>query len=321
VKAEKGTILLLLGLGLLGLGALLGAFPRPQKGPGGLEVLRREEGRVVRLEVRHTREVPLFAEVFRPAQGEDFPSVVLVHGGFWGPSESLRELARSWAGRGFLVALPHLRGQGRSGGRFTFCREEGEDLRALAEGLTALGGRRARAYVGFSLGGCIALLAAREDPWARGVVAALTPLDFSEQYALLERAGREEALERWRRLIGGSPASCPSCYALRSPLTWAKEVAAPVHLLQAGKDPLISPRQACRFAQAREEAGHRVHQVALQEDGSPWREPLQGGSACLRPTGFGPPKEDHLVLFPSLTHRTTPALLARAEAALQAWLR
>ncbi|WP_240307620.1 hypothetical protein [Thermus caldifontis] len=71
----------------------------------------------------------------------------------------------------------------------------------------------------------------------------------------------------------------------------------------------------------REEAGRKVHQVALTREGRPWTLPLTKGRACLRPTGFGPLEEDHLVLFPNLHHAVVPAMEALVERFVLAWLR
>jgi hypothetical protein len=67
--------------------------------------------------------------------------------------------------------------------------------------------------------------------------------------------------------------------------------------------------------------GRRVHQVALTREGEVWTGPLTQGRACLRPTGFGPEEDDHLILFPDLHHTVIPAMEALSERFLLAWMR
>ncbi|RDI96735.1 alpha/beta fold hydrolase [Meiothermus sp. QL-1] len=261
-------------------------------------------------------------ELCRPEGPGPFPTVLLLHGGQWGPTESLRQLCRAWAGAGYLVALPHLRGQGQSQGRVTLCAEEAADLPPLFRLLQAHKAGPKAALVGFSMGACVALRAAQKAPWVAGVVHGLGPTDLAEQLELLRAAGRLEAVARREALIGGSPQSCPRCYAERDPLRFAWNLEAPLLILQAGNDPLVPVAQGCRLAAERERMGRRVYRVALTQEGEPWTKPLAGRRACAGPlTGFGPFEQDHLVLYPDLGHKTTPAMLRLVEQVLAAWLR
>lgn len=281
---------------------------------GGLAPLERVPGGVF-----YRREgVRLFAEVCSPSR-PPLGALLLVPGGFGPPTEAMRERCRRFAEKGFLALIPHLRGRGRSGGRITGCLEEAEDLALLARLLPHLG-VRGHAYAGYSLGACVALKAAALEGKARGVAFVIGPVDFAEQVALL-RPTRPEALARWREVFGGLPEDCPDCYARQSPLPHAAKLQAPLLVLQGGNDPLIPVAQACRLRDVRQGMGRQVHQVALTREGTPWTGPLTKGRACLRPTGFGPPKEDHLILFPDLHHAVVPAMEALLEAFLLAWFR
>lgn len=292
------------GLFLALLFLLGGGSPSWERVPGG--ILYQREG------------VRLFAELCLP-QGRASRALVLVPGGFGPPTEAMGERCRRWAARGFLAVVPHLRGRGRSGGRITGCLEEAEDLALLGRILPQLG-VRAHAYAGYSLGACVALKAAALEGKARGVAFVIGPVDFAEQVEILRRT-RPEALARWREIFGGLPEECPECYRRQSPLPLAARLQAPLLVVQAGNDPLIPPAQACRLRDVREEAGRRVHQVALTREGEAWTLPLTKGRACLRPTGFGSLAEDHLVLFPDLHHAVTPAMEALVERFVLAWLR
>ncbi|MFN4071259.1 MAG: alpha/beta hydrolase family protein [Thermus caldifontis] len=292
---------------VLGLGLFWGLRPAS---PG----LKRVEGGVV-----YGRDgLRLFAHVCLP-QGATDRAVILVPGGFGPPTLDMEKRCRLYAEKGVVALVPHLRGRGKSEGKPTGCLEEAEDLALLARLLPSLGVRY-HAYAGYSLGACVALKAAALEGRARGVAFVIGPVDFAEQVGILRKT-RPDALERWRKVFGGLPEDCPDCYVRQSPLPHAARLRAPLLILQAGNDPLIPPTQACRLRDVREEAGRKVHQVALTREGHPWTLPLTKGRACLRPTGFGPLEEDHLVLFPDLHHAVVPAMEALVERFVLAWLR
>ncbi|MDM7323607.1 MAG: dipeptidyl aminopeptidase [Thermus sp.] len=291
---------------ILTLGLFLGVL---RVDPG----LARVEGGVV-----YERDgVSLFAHVCSP-QGVTDRAVILVPGGFGPPTGEMEGRCRRYAEKGVMALVPHLRGRGRSGGRVTGCLEEAEDVAFLARLLPRLGIRR-HAYAGYSLGACVALKAGAREGKARGVAFVIGPVDFAEQVEILRKT-RPGALERWREVFGGFPEDCPDCYARQSPLPHAARLSAPLLILQAGNDPLIPPTQACRLRDVRLGMGRRVHQVALTREGKPWTEPLTKGRACLRPSGFGPLREDHLILFPDLHHAVVPAMEALVERFVLTWL-
>jgi dipeptidyl aminopeptidase/acylaminoacyl peptidase len=273
--------------------------------------------------VRYERDgVPLYAEIYAPTTGDPRPwrAVVLVPGGFVGVNASHREAARRLAAAGFLVALPHLRGQGKSGGIITFGREDAHDVQRLAQALTQRGGRSDYAYVGISFGAAIALNAARNDPKVRGIAYVLGPTDLREQRAMLDRWGRTDKVKRWDTWVGGSPENCPECWNERDPLLHVYEVNAPLLILQAGQDPLIPVSQACRLANVRQLMGRPVRRVALDQNGQPWREPLIERHQCVLPLSqLGDWREDHLILFPDLPHRTNDTLWRLVIRALERW--
>jgi dienelactone hydrolase len=264
----------------------------------------------------------IFMEICAPARAAGRPPVVVLgHGGLGGPTATMRQYCRRWAAQGYLVGLPHLRGQGQSAGEPSFCLHEGSDMRRAAQELFLRGGSPERVYIGFSLGGCAALAAARLDPLARGVGFVIGPTDFAEQIEILRQAGRQDSIDRWQQLMGGSPQSCPECYLQRSPLTWSREVRAPILSLQAGNDPLIPPTQTCRLAQARQDAGFAVVRVALDERAQPWQQPLVKLRTCYQPLDAAVVwAADSFVLFPNLGHTVIPAMLNLLDQALEAWL-
>lgn len=272
--------------------------------------------------VRYMRDgVPLYAEIYRPANRRaPLPAVVLLPGGFVGVNANHRQAARRLANAGYLVALPHMRGQGKSGGFIDFGVEDATDVRGLAKALRQVGGDGRYAYVGISLGGAIAFNAARNDLNVCGIVCVLSPTDFREQRQLLINYGRTERAERWDNWKGGSPEDCPECWDARDPLRHVREVSAPILFIQAGEDVLIPVGQACRWRAVRQEMGRKVHTVALTDDGKPWQGQLKERQRCALPlTGWGDLREDHLVFFPSMPHRTNEVMWDITLRALARW--
>ncbi|MDM7460134.1 MAG: alpha/beta fold hydrolase [bacterium] len=310
-------------IGLLGVGFALGACrpaPLESESPDWVPQLRVVARGKEYDTVRYVRDgVPLYVEIYRPSNRRA-PAVVLLPGGFVGVNTNHRQLARRLAQAGYLVALPHLRGQGKSGGFIDFGLEDATDVRGLAKALPQVGGDGRCAYVGVSLGGAIAYNAARNDSNTRGIACLLSPTDFREQRQLLLHYGRPERAQRWDAWKGGSPEECPECWEARDPLRHVREVHAPILFIQAGEDVLIPVTQACRWREVRQQMGRRVHTVALTNDGKPWRGTLKQRQQCALPfTSWGDLRDDHLVFFPAMPHRTNGAMLEIVEKALSRW--
>lgn len=285
-----------------------------------LTVVEEEDGIAV---VRYEREgVTLFAEVFRPKDvpGKR-PAVVIVPGGFDGPNYHNRLLAKKLAARGYLAAVPHLRGTGKSGGQITFCGEEGRDVQDLARALPQIGSSGPYCYVGISFGAPIAMNAGQNDGDLRGIAHVFGPTDFLQQRKMLAGWKLEEKVAKWDAWIGGSPEEAPDEWERRNPLAFAPSVKAPLLILQAGKDVLVPASQASRLALAREQSGATVHRVAVDPAGLPWNESLEGAAKSINPlTGRGPYAEDNLIFFAELPHTTNDAVFAEVFRAVDAWL-
>lgn len=274
--------------------------------------------------VRFVREgVPLFAEIYRPRGSEGpWPAVIVIPGGFEGPNYQNRLLCKELARKGYLAALPHLRGTGESGGEITFCLEEGRDVQDLARALPQVGSSGPYAYVGISFGGAIGLNAAQNDPDLRGVALVLSPTDFRQQHQMLTRWGLDDKVKKWEEWIGGSPASAPEEWDRRDPLDFAKSVRAPLLILQAGKDVLVPARQSSRLAEVRTDLGRKVNVAALSPEGVPWSGPLgKGAESIPTPTGLGSYHEDNFICFAEMPHATNEAVLGEVFKAVDAWLK
>jgi dienelactone hydrolase len=266
----------------------------------------------------------LYAEVyFPPRTTRSLRTLIVIPGGFWGPHRDNRQMCRLLASKGYLVTLPHLRGQGKSEGEITFCKEEGADVQHLARAMKRLGGRGDYAYVGVSFGAAIALNAARNDSNVRGIVSLMGPYDFLEQLETLKRVGnRQETVQRWMKWMGGDPHKNPALYEPRDPLRFAREVEAPLLIFQAGKDPLVHTRQVCQLMDVRLQMKRPVNRVALNQDSTLWTRDLPASQSCLEPlTGFGNWHDDHIILFPDLTHKTIEPMRQMTFQALMEWFK
>ncbi len=135
-------------------------------------------------------------------------------------------------GRGrFIVINPE--GQGRKLTLYSWgYRRQVDDLvrmpKILEETLPWLRVARNRVYaIGGSMGGQeTLLLVARQPDWLAGAAAFDAPTDMARRYrdfAVLANGRSVQALAREE--IGGTPATNPVGYALRSPLAWARKIA------------------------------------------------------------------------------------------------
>lgn len=324
----SAVIVLLVGAGLA-TRAIIGSkqdprFPitRVSEGPPipKLEIVHEIDNQ---LHVRYERDgVPLFAEIYRPRDVDGRrPAVIVVPGGFEGPNYQNRLLCKELAQRGYLAALPHLRGTGKSGGEITFCLEEGRDVQDLARALPQLGSSGPYAYIGISFGGPITMNAGRNDPDLRGIAHVFGPTDFRQQRQMLAGWKLADKVQRWDNWIGGSPANAPEEWDRRDPLLFARSVPAPLLILQAGKDVLVPSSQAARLAEVRTDLGRKVNVVALNPEGKTWSGPLGKGAETIpTPTGMGSYEEDHLLFFAEMPHATNDAVFEEVYKAVDAWL-
>jgi dienelactone hydrolase len=211
---------------------------------------------------------PVPALVARPpGTARPLPTVFDIHGGPHGADEDRFSPTRAaWVDAGFAVVHVNYRGstgygtswrdaiEGRPG--FT----ELEDIAAVHDWAVATGIAQAgrTAFVGYSWGGYLALLALGTQPgrWA-AVVAGIPVADYVTAYA--DEMEQLQAFDR--ALFGGSPDELPELYRRSSPLTYVDAVAAPVLVLAGVNDPRCPIRQVDNYLAALAAAGkdHAVY--------------------------------------------------------------
>jgi dipeptidyl aminopeptidase/acylaminoacyl peptidase len=206
--------------------------------------------------------------VTRPMTGEPpFPTVFLLHGGpAVHDADSFNPVAAAWAENGFCVIRINYRG---STGYGTAWRDatigrvgltELEDLAAVRDAV--VGSRLAIehriALVGASWGGYLALLGIGTMPRAWAACVAESPIaDYAMAYE-----DEPERLRAWDRAhFGGDPRSMPIRYKESSPITYSRQVRAPVLLITGQHDPRCSRRQILAYVQALAAAGTRCDVV------------------------------------------------------------
>ena len=260
------------------------------------------------------------ALVCRPDQRSGRPLLNLVHGGLDSPVDEAA--CRRFARLGYVVAASALRGQGGSQGRPEICGGEVDDVRALRSLVQQRykADPRRVAFLGVSLGGCVAIKAASGTLGVQAVVTLLSPTNFAEQLSLLRH--RPEAVARWEALLGGPANQVSAAYEARRPLKALTHLRAPLLTVAADQDQLIPLRQSCAVRDIRRSVGRRVIEVRRTKDGGPATLSRPVTQRCHNEAAVGhlPPlkQQDVLLIYEDLGHTSTPAMWNAAEAYLAA---
>lgn len=190
---------------------LLAGCSRPPWVPGGLELapasVSELDAEVDSMDLEHgvlrsATGCVLAYRLYRPeaaARSAQAPALVVLGHGFLRSQARMRGLAEAIAAAGLPVATLDLCNMRPWAGRH---QQNGLDMIALARHLQAEVGGRERVYAGFSAGGLAALVAARHDRQALGVVT----LDLVDAQGIGQRAARQ--LERPLLGLAGAPTNC-----------------------------------------------------------------------------------------------------------------
>ncbi|HTK63476.1 MAG TPA: prolyl oligopeptidase family serine peptidase [Pseudonocardia sp.] len=192
-----------------------------------------------------------------PTEGDrPFPAVFSLHGGPHAADEDRFDAGRAaWVDAGFVVVEVNYRGSTGYGSAWRDAIEgrpgltELQDVAAVQDWAISSGlVDAARCVVdGWSWGGYLTLLALGTQPerWARGV-AGVPVADYLTAYA--DEMEQLRAFDR--ALFGGSPEELPALYAECSPLTYVKDVRAPVLVLAGENDPRCPIQQVDNYLDA-----------------------------------------------------------------------
>jgi dienelactone hydrolase len=195
----------------------------------------------------------LRALVMEPSRAPPRGLAIYVHGGLFGLSPPSLVFGAALATRGFLVALPELRGQGGSQGLPEFLLGEIDDTLELTERV------RARwpdlppgeAYLGDSTGLPVALIAATRRPGALLVGGYAGPVD---PVGLCERYPDAPATRALRVLVGRCDESSRAAYETRSAVRAVKNLGCRGVVFWGAQDDAVPLDQAVRLQEAARDA-------------------------------------------------------------------
>jgi acetyl esterase/lipase len=200
-----------------------------------------------------------------PDGGGPWPTVVLIHGGFWrwGWDRTLMTpLARDLAGRGLAAWNIEYRRVGQEGGGWPGTLEDVAAAADAVAGFEEVDASRL-ATAGHSAGGHLALwLAARhrlaaDDPGASPHVRPCAAISQAGVADLVAGANAGLGSGACQALLGGAPAEVPERYAAASPAALLP-LGVPQLLVHGGRDDIVPPSQSRDYAAAAEAAGDEV---------------------------------------------------------------
>jgi dienelactone hydrolase len=193
-----------------------------------------------------------------------FPAVVDIHGGpTWVQGDVFAPLLQAFCDEGFAVLSVNYRGSTTFGRDFQESingnagQLEIQDVAAGRDWLVEQGIARSDAVVveGLSYGGYLTLLAigAYPERWAGGI--AFVAIGDSV-------AGWEDSIEGVRSLdrmtFGGSPEEAPEKWRIGSPITYARDIRAPILVFNGRNDGRCPPRQMERYEARLKELGKEI---------------------------------------------------------------
>ena len=199
-------------------------------------------------------------------------TVVLIHGGFWGPrfgNDILDKVAADLAGRGWVTWNIEYRRLGLGGGYPSTLQDAALAIDYLAT-LADVDTHRVVA-VGHSAGGHLATWAAGRTklppgaPGARpvieiaGVISLAGVLDLVA--AARQKIGNAAALE----FMGGGPDAFPDRYAVADPLAWVP-IPAAVRCVHAWADDRVPFEESAAYVTAARAAGQDARLIELAGD-------------------------------------------------------
>jgi len=200
------------------------------------------------------------------------PGVVLIHGGWWGPSygaDNLSGVAAELAGRGWAAWNIEYRRLGRGGGYPSTL----DDAAAAIDHLATLGvaGTNRVVAVGHSAGGHLAAWAAGRAQLAPGAPGAGPAVEIAGVISLAGVldlvAGARQGIGKGAvsHLLGGDPEQVPERYAIADPMSQVP-VPAAVRCVHARHDDRVPFAQSAAYVKAAQAAGQDASLCAVDGD-------------------------------------------------------
>jgi len=213
-----------------------------------------------------------FADLHQPVRQSRAGIVVLIHGGWWGPSygaDNLSGVAAELAGRGWAAWNIEYRRLGRGGGYPSTL----DDAAAAIDHLATLGvtGTNRVVAVGHSAGGHLAAWAAGRAQLAPGAPGAGPAVEIAGVISLAGVldlvAGARQGIGKGAvsHLLGGDPEQVPERYAIADPMSQVP-VPAAVRCVHARHDDRVPFAQSAAYVKAAQAAGQDASLCAVDGD-------------------------------------------------------
>jgi acetyl esterase/lipase len=213
-----------------------------------------------------------FADLHLPARRCRPGTVVLIHGGFWGPrfgADNLDGVAADLAGRGWVAWNIEYRRIGLGGGYPSTL----EDVAAAIDHLATLAdvGTGRVVAVGHSAGGHLATWAAGRTKLAAGAPGARPVIEIAGVMSLagvldLGAAAREKIGNgAATALMGGDPGELPERYAVADPLSQVP-IPAAVRCVHAQPDDRVPFAQSVTYVAAARASGQDAQLLEVGGD-------------------------------------------------------
>lgn len=196
-----------------------------------------------------------------------FPTVLETHGGpTWAMTDLYHSGSQAWVDHGFAFLSVNYRGSTTFGREFERAiwgdlgHWEVDDMAAARSWLIENGIAEPDGIIltGWSYGGYLTLQALGKEPklWAGGM-AGIAIADWAVQYE-----DTADTLKGYQvALLGGTPQEKPEVYAAASPITYAKQVAAPVLVIQGSNDTRCPARPMRNYEAKLRELGKDIEVV------------------------------------------------------------
>jgi dipeptidyl aminopeptidase/acylaminoacyl peptidase len=213
-------------------------------------------------------------------QGKRYPTVALIHGGpsgVWSQSfpGSHGNYGHVWAGKGWAVFYPNVRGSSSYGEKFLFANINdwgGGDYQDVQTGIDHLIAKGVAdpdklAQSGWSYGGYMTMWAVTQTNRFRAAVAGAGLANWQSYYG-------QNGIDQWMiPYFGASVYDDPAVYAKRSPINFIKNVKTPTLILVGERDSECPPPQSYEFWHALRTLGVKTQLVVYPNEGHVFTQP------------------------------------------------
>ncbi|MGH9942866.1 MAG: prolyl oligopeptidase family serine peptidase [Pyrinomonadaceae bacterium] len=218
---------------------------------------------------------PIEGLLYRPKSGgtrQPYPAVALIHGGPNGQSvEDFSPMTQALAQSGFVVVEPNYRGSTGYGKKFEDLNNKDwgggdrRDVRAVLEHFVREGliDRRRIGITGGSYGGYMTLIALTKDPdfYAAGA-DSYGMHDLAEDYNLTK-----DRFGLWYETEMGTPEKSPELFADRSPISFLKDLKAPLIVFQGANDTNVPQAESDKMVSELKKMGRKVEYIVYRDEG------------------------------------------------------